>query len=141
MAQRFVSLTLLELQCIDCSQVLAWASWEEYEVRFLFGGMVTVVVGLLAKVYEPVVAGLFLAFPAILPASLTLVAQKESTVAAGADSLGAAFGAIGLVIFGLVLWRVGPYLAGWIVVSVATLLWVLVSVAAWAVVERMRKAG
>jgi Protein of unknown function (DUF3147) len=45
----------------------------EYVVRFFFGGLVTALAGLVAKVWGPVVGGLFLAFPAILPASLTLV--------------------------------------------------------------------
>jgi hypothetical protein len=39
----------------------------------LLGGVVTVVAGLLAKHYGPVFGGLFLAFPAIFPASATLV--------------------------------------------------------------------
>jgi Protein of unknown function (DUF3147) len=51
--------------------------WYEYAVRFLLGGTVTVVAGLLAKHYGPVFGGLFLAFPAIFPASATLVDKHE----------------------------------------------------------------
>jgi hypothetical protein len=47
--------------------------WHDYAVRFLFGGLVTVFAGLLAKHFGPVFGGLFLAFPAIFPASATLV--------------------------------------------------------------------
>ncbi len=45
----------------------------EYAIRFLFGGLVTAATGVVAKKFGPVVAGLFLAFPAIFPASATLI--------------------------------------------------------------------
>ena len=51
--------------------------FHEYAVRFLFGGIVTVCAGLLAKQFGPVFGGLFLAFPAIFPASATLVEKHE----------------------------------------------------------------
>jgi hypothetical protein len=41
----------------------------EYAIRFVFGGAVTVATGVIAKKFGPVVGGLFLAFPAIFPAS------------------------------------------------------------------------
>jgi hypothetical protein len=47
--------------------------WHDYAVRFLFGGLVTVIAGLLAKHGGPIFGGLFLAFPAIFPASATLI--------------------------------------------------------------------
>ena len=42
-------------------------------MRFALGGATTVVAGLIAAGFGPVVGGLFLAFPAIFPASATLV--------------------------------------------------------------------
>jgi hypothetical protein len=51
--------------------------WSEYAVRFLFGGIVTAATGLIAKQFGPVVAGLFLAFPAIFPAGATLIEKHE----------------------------------------------------------------
>ena len=47
--------------------------WYEYAIRFVLGGAMTVIAGLIADHYGPVVGGLFLAFPAIFPASATLV--------------------------------------------------------------------
>ena len=47
--------------------------WYEYLIRFALGGAVTVVAGLIAARFGPVVGGLFLAFPAIFPASATLI--------------------------------------------------------------------
>ena len=52
--------------------------WYEYGLRFFFGGAITVATGLIAKRYGPVFGGLFLAFPAIFPASATLVEKHET---------------------------------------------------------------
>jgi hypothetical protein len=51
----------------------------EYLVRFAMGGAITVATGIVAHVWGPLVAGLFLAFPAILPASLTLVKARSAS--------------------------------------------------------------
>ncbi len=45
----------------------------EVGMRFLFGGACTVAAYLVAKHFGPAVGGLFLAFPAILPASASLI--------------------------------------------------------------------
>jgi Protein of unknown function (DUF3147) len=47
--------------------------WYEYLVRFALGGAMTVIAGLIAARFGPIVGGLFLAFPAIFPASATLI--------------------------------------------------------------------
>jgi hypothetical protein len=47
--------------------------WYEYLVRFVLGGAMTVIAGLIAARFGPVIGGLFLAFPAIFPASATLI--------------------------------------------------------------------
>ena len=47
--------------------------WYEYLVKFVLGGVMTVVAGLIAARFGPVTGGLFLAFPAIFPASATLI--------------------------------------------------------------------
>ena len=51
--------------------------WYEYLVKFVLGGAMTVIAGLIAAQFGPVVGGLFLAFPAIFPASATLI-EKQS---------------------------------------------------------------
>ena len=56
---------------------LADSHWYEYAIRFVLGGVTTVVAGVIAKYYGPVVGGLFLAFPAIFPASATLIEKHE----------------------------------------------------------------
>jgi Protein of unknown function (DUF3147) len=52
--------------------------WHEYAVRFVFGGLMTVGAGLIVHRFGPEVGGLFLAFPAIFPASVTLVEKHET---------------------------------------------------------------
>jgi hypothetical protein len=51
--------------------------WYEYAIRFVFGGAITAFAGVVAKEYGPVLGGLFLAFPAIFPASATLLERHE----------------------------------------------------------------
>jgi hypothetical protein len=119
--------------------------WYEYAIRFLFGGVITAATGIVAKHFGPVVGGLFLAFPAIFPASVTLVAKHEKekkqkvgmdgTVrarkAAALDARGAAMGTFGLGLFAILVWKLLP---GWnsiAVLSTAVLAWLIVSVLIW----------
>ncbi|HTS08556.1 MAG TPA: DUF3147 family protein, partial [Candidatus Eisenbacteria bacterium] len=61
---------------IDTSGLKA-TNWHQLLLRFVFGGLVTAAAGLIAKIYGPAVGGLFLAFPAIFPASATLIEKHE----------------------------------------------------------------
>jgi len=119
--------------------------WYEYAVRFLFGGLITVIAGLIAKEAGPRFGGLFLAFPAILPASASLIEKHErqkkehkglqgmrrGRQAASVDAAGAAMGSIGLVAFALWTSRFLPYQPATLVLGVATVLWFAVSVLVW----------
>src|ERR1700733_4546888 len=83
----------------------------EYAMRFVFGGICTVLAGLIAKRFGPVIGGLFLAFPAIFPAGASLIEDHEkkrkaeygfdgtirSRMAASEDAAGASLGCIGLM--------------------------------------------
>src|ERR1039458_650426 len=51
--------------------------WRDFAVRFVFGGIITALTGLIARRYGPGVAGLFLAFPAIFPAGATLIEKQQ----------------------------------------------------------------
>jgi hypothetical protein len=91
--------------------------WYEYLIRFALGGAMTVIAGLIAARFGPIVGGLFLAFPAIFPASATLIEKhvrerKERAGLAGArrgkeaaalDAAGATLGSFGLAAFALSL--------------------------------------
>jgi hypothetical protein len=124
---------------------LAKTRWYEYGVRFLFGGAITVIAGLLAKQFGPVFGGLFLAFPAIFPASATLVEKHErqkkrkagivntarGREAAALDAWGAAMGSLGLVCFALLVWKLLPVWNAGVVLFLALSLWLSVSVLIW----------
>jgi hypothetical protein len=124
--------------------------WYEYALRFLFGGLITAIAGIIAKEFGPEIGGLFLAFPAIFPASATLIEKHESEKkaqlglkgtkrAAQAVSLaaaGASIGTIGLAAFALVIWKIIPDHSPWFVLIAATLVWMTLSVLLWQVRKR-----
>jgi hypothetical protein len=109
------------------------------------------VAGLIAKRWGPGVGGLFLAFPAIFPAGATMIEKRErekkeeagvevgkrGRMVAGVDAGGAALGALGLMVFGVVVWRgllVGR--TAWVLLG-ASLVWVGVSGGLWWVRRRV----
>jgi hypothetical protein len=117
----------------------------EYLLRFLFGGTATLMAGLIAKHYGPAIGGLFLAFPAIFPASATLIESHEKqrlarighdgTIrgrkAAAIDAAGAALGATALIAFALTLGRLLPSHNAALVIVAATVVWTIVACALW----------
>lgn len=119
----------------------------EWTVRFVFGGAICVLAGLISKKYGPEIGGLFLAFPAIFPAGASLVEAHEKEhkkrqgmdgarrgrVVAGIDSVGAALGCFGLAGFALVCWLCLPRLSPIAVFAMATVTWATVAVAVWLV--------
>jgi len=52
--------------------------WSECVVRFVFGGAISVVAAIPTERFGPAFGGLFLAFPAIFPASATLMENMSS---------------------------------------------------------------
>ncbi|HEY3269110.1 MAG TPA: hypothetical protein VGM37_19540 [Armatimonadota bacterium] len=111
----------------------------EFAVRFAFGGLVSALTGYIAIQYGPAVGGLFLAFPAILPASVTLVQKRHGNRAAGLDSIGAAMGAVGLSAFGGVAWDAGAAWPAWAVLAAAAVVWLAVGMSVWWVIRGRRK--
>lgn len=74
----------------------------DYAVRFAMGAAISIVAAIVGKVVGVRFGGTLLAFPAILPASLTLIQEKEGTRRADRNAIGAVLGAAGLVIFAMV---------------------------------------
>jgi MFS family permease len=124
--------------------------WNEYLVRFVLGGTMTVVAGLLAARFGPVVGGLFLAFPAIFPASATLIEKhvrerkekaglrgaRRGKEAAALNAAGAALGSFGLAAFGLVIWLLIVRSPAW-ALALAAVSWLAVAMLAWQVRRRV----
>jgi hypothetical protein len=131
---------------VDASAIRQ-TSFYEYSIRFLFGRLMTAAAGLTAKEYGPGIGGLFLTFPAIFPASATLIEKhetqkKENEGLAGEDrgrkavaveAVGSALGSIGLLAFALLVWKFLPGHGPWTVLAAATLAWLRVSVVLWEV--------
>src|SRR5450631_582284 len=101
---------------------LKQTKWHEYAVRFAAGGIITVIAGMIAGKWGPGIGGLFLAFPAIFPASATLIekhqrqrkqdkglhGEERGTDAAAIDGVGAAMGSGGLMAFAGTCWWLIP---------------------------------
>ena len=129
---------------------LGQTKWYEYAIRFLFGGLITAFAGIIAKKFGPGIGGLFLAFPAIFPASATLIEKHEKQKkekkglqgtqrgreAASIDAAGSAMGSIGLLVFALLVWQFLPRHSTWIVLMAATAAWLTVSVLIWHIRKR-----
>jgi hypothetical protein len=117
----------------------------EWVVRFFFGGAITVIAGIIARYFGPVLGGLFLAFPAILPAGACLVEAHEKRhkarvgldgsrrgrVVAGLDAAGAALGCLGLAGFAIVCWLCLPWMATGAALVLGTFAWLVLAVTAW----------
>ncbi|MGT2504432.1 hypothetical protein ACVOMS_33655 [Bradyrhizobium guangxiense] len=133
------------------SSALKQTHWYEYAVRFVLGGVATVVAGLIGSRFGVSVGGLFLALPAIFCASATLIESHERRAkekaglsgkrrgqqAAALDAAGASLGSIGLAAFAAVFCvvvstsAIGAFVA-------AILAWAAVSVSAWWLRRKLR---
>ena len=101
--------------------------------------------GPLANRFGPGVGGLFLAFPAIFPASATLIekhevekkaqqglhGEKRGQDAAALDAFGATMGSVGLAVFALSVWLMLPEHSSKLTLSAATVLWFVSSCCLW----------
>lgn len=124
---------------------------KDYAVRFVFGGLITAAAGVVATKYGPVIGGLFLAFPAILPASLTLVEkhtrEKEQKQGehdhrmcprvAGVDAAGAALGSLALAVFAWIVWKGADSLPSWEMLLGAGLAWIVSAGCLWAIRQKI----
>lgn len=121
------------------------AHWTQFAVRFVVGGAVTACTGFIAQHWGPAIGGLFLAFPAIFPASATLIEKHErqkkqragiehtsrGRKAAALDAAGAVFGGFGLICFGAVAWLLLPERGALVALGLSGLAWLLVAVSLW----------
>lgn len=133
------------------SSALRQSSFFQLAIRFVCGGLVTAATGIIAKKWGPGIAGLFLAFPAILPASATLIEKHEkqrkeraglqggvrARRAVSADAAGAAMGSIGLLAFAALITVLIPSHRAWAVIVLATITWMGVSFLVWLLRKRL----
>ena len=133
---------------------LKQGQWYEYVVRFGLGGATTVVTGVIADSKGAAIGGLFLAFPAVLCATATLVeaherrekrqyglnGQQRGTDAAALEAAGAALGSIGLASFALTVWLLTPF-SGILSLGFGSIVWLFVSVTSWRMRHIFRAAS
>ncbi|HWG20052.1 MAG TPA: DUF3147 family protein [Terracidiphilus sp.] len=117
----------------------------EWIIRFLFGGAVCVLAGLISQKFGAEVGGLFLAFPAIFPAGASLVEAHErrhkaragfdgtlrGRTVAGLEAAGASIGCIALAGFAMVCWLCLPRISTAAVFVLATASWFLIAMSLW----------
>ncbi|WP_157518066.1 DUF3147 family protein [Herbidospora mongoliensis] len=95
-------------------------------LRFAFGATISVIAGLVGNHWGPVAGGVFLAFPALLAATLTLIDKKDQRSRPAAhDAKSVALGAAGMIGIAGCVWGLAVTLPAWLVL--------LIAIAAWAV--------
>jgi hypothetical protein len=132
---------------------LRQTKWTECVVRFVLGGAISVIAALLAKKFGAALGGLFLAFPAIFPATATLIekheiekkaqkglhGEKRGRDAAALDAAGATMGCVGLALFALIVWQLLPDHSAWATLSGAAVFWFVSSCSLWFLREHRHK--
>jgi uncharacterized protein DUF3147 len=125
--------------------------WCEYVVRFVIGGGITVMAGIIADRFGPAVGGLFLAFPAIFPASATLIEKHErqkkeragldpgnrGRLAVALDAAGATGGGMATVTFAVLVWLLLPHHETWSVLVLGVLAWLTTAVMIWGIADAL----
>ena len=74
----------------------------ELAVRFVFGSLASLLAGLVSITVGARAGGLFLAFPAIVVAGLSLVEKKEGRSRARDNAHGAIIGAVAVAVFAVI---------------------------------------
>jgi uncharacterized membrane protein (GlpM family) len=105
-------------------------------IRFGFGAAVSLIAGVVTALAGPRVGGVFLAFPAILMASLTLVAKEENVRQARNEARGATYGTLGLIAFAAVVaFGVGRWPL-WLVLVAASITWAVIALGTYLIARR-----
>lgn len=92
-------------------------------IRFVAGAVTSIVSGVLTLAFGARVGGMFLAFPVILAASLTLIEEQEDSAEAREDARGASIGGIALAVFAAVAAITLGHMSGAVALLLATVAW------------------
>ncbi len=103
-------------------------SARELIIRFLAGAVTSAVSGAVGLAFGPRVGGILLGFPAIMAASLTLIAEEEDKAEAREDARGAIVGACALTLFAAVATLTFRHLPGGIVLVIASVVWAVCAI-------------
>jgi uncharacterized membrane protein (GlpM family) len=120
---------------------LGQTSLRDWLVRFAFGAGVSALAGAISALVGPTLGGVFLAFPAISLASLTLVAKEDGVRQARNDARGAGLGTLGLLAFALVIAVTVTRWPLWAAFAAATIAWGLVALGAYLLAKTLGMGG
>ena len=108
----------------------------EWLIRFVFGGMVSLTAGIISQQWGPAVGGLFLAFPSILPATITLVKEHKGRSEAADCARGAAMGSFGLITFAIIPALAADRLGTFTTLTAATVGWLVTALFVWRIANK-----
>jgi hypothetical protein len=106
---------------------------KHFVIRFAFGAAISLVAGLVSLAFGARAGGVFLAFPAILPATLTLIERRGTKEDVEEDDEGAVLGSVGMVAFAVVAVVTLSRLTSAVALLCASLAWLLCSVGLYCV--------
>lgn len=95
----------------------------ELLIRFGFGATISAIAAIVSVVAGSEPGGILLAFPAILPATLTLIEKQESERQAEDLDVGSILGAAALAVFAIVVWQFMDSGPAPVVLAAATVAW------------------
>lgn len=96
-------------------------------IRFAFGATIAVIAGIASLTLGSAAAGPLLAFPAILPATLTLMEKEDGESKTIHDLQGSVLGAVGMCAFAVVAWVLLGRLPLLIALLIALVAWAVTS--------------
>ena len=111
--------------------------WAPLGLRFAFGAAIALVAGLIGMRFGPRVGGLFLAFPAVLPAALTLIEREAGPAKTDVDAIGAVLGSAAMVVFAVLVAVLMARVGAPVAVAAGAAAWVLVALALFAGLRRL----
>jgi hypothetical protein len=100
-------------------------------VRFVAGALTSVGAGLVTLIFDARAGGIFLAFPAILAASLTLIEREEDSRTAREDARGATVGGVALASFAAVAALTLGQINSALGLALAALTWLVMALAGY----------
>jgi drug/metabolite transporter (DMT)-like permease len=111
----------------------------EIALRFAFGAAISIVVGVVSLAFGPKASGMFLAFPAVLPASVTLIERKEGRREATHNVEGAVFGGLGAIAFAFTAHGLLTRIPAGLALVLAFAAWLVVAIVSYLTFETLRR--
>jgi len=112
-------------------------SLKAYAIRFLLGGVVSLLATLAGHFVTHRFGGVFTAFPAILLASLTFIGQEEGKEPSAEDAEGGSVGAVAFVASAILLATTLTILVGAASILAALILWFILAISLYLLCVRL----